>query len=121
LSYTAVADLRTEYKSGQELKAKLIKADQDAGVLDVSVKEVNPNPFYGADRRHPVGSTRQAVVSGTYAGGVFCRMQDDTTCLCLYSPNYFSDELYIEDTVLIVITQYDYAKKQIYGRLLSRL
>jgi hypothetical protein len=120
LSYTAIADLRTEYKPGQELKAKLLKFDSKAGTIEASVKEVNPNPFYGADRRHPVNSTRQAVISGTYAGGVFCRMPDDTTVLCLYSPRYFSEEFYIGDSVLMVITQYDYDRKLIYGRILSK-
>lgn len=121
LSYTAVADLRPEYKPGQELKAKLLKADQKAGTLEVSVKEINPNPFDDADKRHPVGSTRQAVISGTYAGGVFCRMSDDTTCLCLYSPNYFNVEFYIGDSLLIAITKYDYSRKLIYGRILSKM
>jgi ribosomal protein S1 len=113
--------LRTEYRPGQELKAKLLKADAKAGTIEASVKEVNPNPFHGADRRHPVGSTRQAEISGTYAGGVFCRMSDDTTCLCLYSPRYFTEEFFIGDSVLIAITQYDYGRKLIYGRILSKL
>ena len=121
LSYTAIADLRTEYRPGQELEARFMRADQQSGALEVSVKEVNPNPFYGADKRHPVGSTRQAVISGTYAGGVFCRLIDDTTCLCLYSPNYFSEEFYIGDSVLIAVTRYDYGRKLIYGRILSKM
>ena len=121
LSYTAIADLRTEYRPGQELKAKLINTDKMAETMEVSIKEVNPNPFIGADRRHPVGSTRQAVISGSYAGGLFCRLSDDTTCLCLYSPSYFSEEFYNGDSVLIAITQYDYNKMLIYGRIVSKM
>jgi ribosomal protein S1 len=121
LSYTAIADLRSEYKPGQEISARLKSADPQAGTIEISVKEVNPNPYFGAEKRHPVGSTRKAVISGTYAGGVFCRLSDDTTCMCLYSPNYFKEEFYIGDSVLISISRFDDGKKQVYGRILSKL
>ena len=119
--YTAIADLRSEYKPGQEISARLKSADQQAGTIEISVKEVNPNPYFGAEKRHPVGSTRKAVISGTYAGGVFCRLSDDTTCMCLYSPNYFKEEFYIGDSVLISISRFDDGKRQVYGRILSKL
>jgi len=121
LSYTAIADLRTEFRSGQEIYAKLTKVDKEAGEIEVSVKEVSPNPFYGADTRHPVNCHRQAIISGTYAGGVFCRLRDDTTCLCQYSPSYFSEEFYIGDSVIIAITKYDYERLMIYGKILSKI
>ena len=121
LSYTAIADLRSEYKPGQEISARLKAVDRQAGTIEISVKEVNSNPYFGAERRHPVGSTRKAIISGTYAGGVFCRLSDDTTCLCLYSPNYFKEEFYIGDAVLITISRFDDAKKQVYGKILSKL
>ncbi len=121
LSYTAIADLRSEYKPGQEISARLKSTDQQAGTIEISVKEVNPNPYFGAEKRHPVGSTRKAVISGTYAGGVFCRLSDDTTCMCLYSPNYFKEEFYIGDSVLISISRFDDGKRQVYGRILSKL
>lgn len=118
LSYTAIADLRTNYKPGMELTARLL------GVKDgkpmVSVKEVNPNPFDGADQRHPVGCRRQAVIEGKYAGGVFCRLPDDTTCLCLYSNNHFDGAFEPGDVVLIHITEFNYNRKLIYGRIVSK-
>jgi|GEM_PF-918814 len=120
LSYTAIADLREEYRTGQELPVKLIRCNPQDGTLEVSAKAVNPNPFDGADRRHPVNCTRKAVVSGSYAGGLFCRLADDTNCLCRYSPAYFDTEFFIGDTVLISVTKFDFAKKRMYGRILSR-
>ena len=121
LSYTAYNDLRQIYHPGQELPGKLMESDQKAGKIAIPIKEVNPNPFDGADMRHPKGCTRQATISGTYAGGVFCRLSDDTTCLCLYSPGLFSEELFISDRVLLTITRFDYEKKQIYGRILTKI
>ena len=120
ISYTAIADLREEYRTGQELPVKLISCDPKRGTLEVSAKAVNPNPFDGADKRHPVNCTRRAVVSGSYAGGLFCRLADDTNCLCRYSPAYFDTEFFIGDTVLIAVTKFDYMRKRMYGRILSR-
>lgn len=121
LSYTAVVDLRKEYRPGQEIKAKLIRALRDAGKIEVAVKEVNPNPFDGAESRHPIGSSRIAVISGTYAGGVFCTLPDDTTCMCLYSPAYFEEEFFHGDSVVILISQYDYERKMIYGKIRQKI
>lgn len=120
LSYTAIADLRERYEPGAELDCRLKEYDRRENKLVISVKEVNPNPFDGADRRHPVGSRRQAVISGKYGGGVFCTLPDDTVCLCLYSPQHQDSSFRIGDNVMVAIRQYDYRRKLIYGRILSR-
>jgi hypothetical protein len=120
LSYTAVADLREKYRPGQDISCLLKSYDRKEGKLEISVKEVNPNPFLGADKRHPVGSRRQAVISGKYGGGVFCTLPDDTVCLCLYSAGHADADFKNGDSVIIVIRQYDYARQLIYGRILSK-
>jgi hypothetical protein len=120
LSYTAVADLREKYRPGQELPCLLKSYVKKESRLEISVKEVNPNPFLGADIRHPIGSRRQAVISGKYGGGVFCTLPDDTVCLCLYSAGHADADFKNGDSVIIVIRQYDYARQLIYGRILSK-
>jgi hypothetical protein len=76
--------------------------------------------FSKADIRHPIGSRRQAVISGKYGGGVFCTLPDDTVCLCLYSAGHADADFRNGDSVIIVIRQYDYARQLIYGRILSK-
>ena len=120
LSYTAIADLREKYHPGQELEAVFKGFSPETGKPVISVKEVNPNPFDGAEIRHPVGCRRQAVISGKYAGGIFCTMKDGVTCLCLYSNNHFDTQFAIGDTVLIHITHYDERRKLIYARILAK-
>lgn len=120
LSYTAIADLRERYEPGEELDCRLKEYSHRENRLVISVKEVNPNPFDGADRRHPIGSRRQAVISGKYGGGVFCTLPDDTVCLCLYSPQHQDSNFRVGDNVMVAIRQYDYRKKLIYGRILAR-
>lgn len=119
LSYTAIPDLRTEYLPGQQLKAIIKSYSRDA--IAISIKEVNPNPFVGADRRHPIGSRRQAVISGKYKGGIFCTLSDKSTCLCLYSNIHFDAEFFTNDRVLIQITQFDFERELMYGRIVGKL
>ena len=121
LSYSAIADLRDEYHTGQELKA-IIKSflPKDEHIV-ISVKEVNPNPFDGAGHRHPIASRRQAIINGKYKGGIFCTLSDKTVCLCLYSNSHFDTEFYMGDKVLIQIVQYDFKKKLIYGRIVTKM
>jgi len=120
LSYTAMPDLREKFRPGQELNCRLKEYDREAGRLSVSVKEAAPNPFVGADVRHPVGSRRQATISGKYGGGVFCTLPDGATCLCLYSAQRADADFGIGDTAIIVIRSYDYGRGLIYGRILSK-
>lgn len=120
LSYTAIADLRTEYHAGQELEAVFRGFYPETGRPLLSVKAVNPNPYDGAEVRHPPGSRRQAVISGKYAGGIFCTMKDGVTCLCLYSNNHYDTQFAVGDSVLIRINFYDDERKLIYARILAK-
>ena len=120
LSYTAIADLREQYRPGQELDCLLKAYDRESDRLEISVKEAKTNPFIGADNRHPVGSRRYATISGKYAGGVFCTLPDDTVCLCFYSAHHSDLDFDINDKVVIAIRQYNYDRQLIFGRILSK-
>ena len=120
LTWAAVADLREEYAPGQQLEGVITAYAPQAGQLSVSVKEAGPNPFDGADLRHPVGSECRATIIGRYKGGVFCRLPDDVTCMCLYSNTFTQYDCSPGDQVLVSIIRYDYPKKHIYGRIVMR-
>ncbi|MDR1706038.1 MAG: hypothetical protein LBS19_15330, partial [Clostridiales bacterium] len=120
MSYSTILDMREAYRPGQELKARVLEHRPAESKLKLSVKEAVPNPFDGAERRHPVGSRRQAVITGKSAGGVFCTMQDGTLCMCLYSNSHYDADFLLGDNVIVHIAQYDYRKKHIYGRIVSK-
>lgn len=120
MSYTSILDMRDVYRPGQILKARVITHEPAQRNLRLSVKEATSNPFDGAERRHPVGSRRQAVISGKYKGGVFCTMPDGTVCLCLYSNAHYDSEFMLGDNVIIYISQYNYRMRHIYGRIVSK-
>ena len=120
MSYTAIPDLRDEYHVGQVLPCIVKSYDALRSRLLISVKETEPNPYDGAEFRHPVESRRLAVISGKYGGGVFCTLPDDVTVMCNYSFQYEDAAFQIGDSVILMIQRYEDDKKQIYGKILAK-
>lgn len=120
LSYTAVPDLREIYHSGQTLNCVVKAYDRESGRLSVSVKETVPNPYDGAEFRHPVQSHRQGVIAGKYGGGVFCNLPDGVTVMCNYSFHYDDASFRSGDRVMLIIQRYDDQKKQVYGKIVAK-
>ena len=121
LSWTAVPDLREKYHSGDNLSCIVRSFDQARGELSISVKETLPNPFDGAEFRHPQGSHRQAVIAGKYAGGIFCNLPDGVTLMCNYSFHYDDSAFRIGERVIVIVQRYDMDKKQIYGKIVAKV
>ena len=121
MSYTAIADLRDKYHSGDRLDCIVKEYERRKNHLAISVKETVPNPFDGADFRHPAGSRRYAVIAGKYAGGVFCNLPDGVTVMCNYAFHYDDSTFRAGDRVLLVIQRYDMGKKQTYGKVVAKV
>ena len=120
LSYTAIADLREQYRPGDELDCIVKGYDAARRELLISVKETETNPFEGAEQRHPVGSRRYAVIAGKYGGGVFCNLPDGTVCMCNYSYQHEDSEFQSGDHVTLVVQRFEREKQQMYGKILSK-
>ena len=120
LSYASVPDLREAYHPGDVLDCVVKEYDSRTGTLSVSVKEMEPNPFDGAEFRHPEGCTREAVISGKYGGGVFCTLPDNVTVMCNYAFHYDDSTFQIGDRVLVQIQRYEMSKKQVYGKIVAK-
>lgn len=120
LRYTAIPDLRDVYHPGQELPCLVKAFEAESGSLEISVKETEPNPFIGAELRHPVGCRRQAAIAGKYGGGVFCNLPDGTVCMCNYSHQHEDSDFMVGDTVILVVQRYEQSKQQMYGKILAK-
>ena len=120
LSYKPVPDLREAYHTGDSLDCVVKHYDGRDNRLEISVKETAPNPFDGAEFRHPAGCSRQAVISGKYGGGVFCTLPDDVTVMCNYAFHYDDSVFHIGDRVILLVDRYDDRKKQVYGKIVAK-
>lgn len=120
LDYTAIPNLKERYRRGDVLECIVKEYNSRQNHLVISVKEAVPNPYDGAEFRHPLGCSRQALISGKYGGGVFCNLTDGVTVMCNYSFQYEDNDFRIGDSVTVVIQRYDSAKKQIFGKIVAK-
>lgn len=120
ISYGMIPDLREYIHTGEKHEAIMKSFDRVNEELKISIKEAKPHPFDGAEMRHPLNCRRVSEITGKYGGGVFCRIEDNLDCLCTYLPDQNALDFHIGDKVIIVIRKYNYDKKLIYGRILSR-
>ena len=84
------------------------------------IKEIETNPFLGAELRHPVGCRRLAVISGKYGGGVFCNLPDGVVCMCNYSYQHEDSDFMVGENVMLVVQRYDDEKLQVFGKIMSK-
>ncbi len=120
LSYGMLGDLRDKYHPGETLNAVLKEYDEGNQTIRVSVKEAEPHPFDGVEIRYPLNCRRASVISGKYKGGVFCKLEENLDCLCTYSMYQCDEDFDIGDQVIVVITQYDYPRKLVYGKIVAK-
>ena len=120
ISYTAIPDLRNKYHAGVVLDCIVKVYDPKKDELIISIKEIETNPFLGAEQRHPVGCRRLAVISGKYGGGVFCNLPDGVVCMCNYSYQHEDSDFMVGENVMLVVQRYDDEKLQMFGKIMSK-
>ena len=122
ISHNNIYDLREVVHPGDVMKALVKEFDGESKIFRLSVKDLIPHPFDGADVRHPVGSTRIAKIVGKYRGGVYCRLFDgNTEILCSYATMEYDGDYKIGDKVEILIRKFNYERKLIYGKILRKM
>ena len=120
MRYASIPDLRNEYHPGMEIDCIVKVFDLDNDKLEISIKETEVNPFFGAEQRHPVGSRRLAVISGKYGGGVFCNLPDGVVCMCNYSYQHEDADFMVGENVMLIVQRYEDEKLQMYGKIMSK-
>lgn len=119
LSYSYLGDLRSIYRPGQTIRAKVLFSG--AGRLEISVKAAAPNPYEGARQRHPPGSIRTASITNKYAGGVFVRLDDGCTAVCRYARHFADDQFQVGDTVKVEIISHSDDKQWMLAKIKGKL
>lgn len=120
MRYASIPDLRNEYHPGMEIDCIVKVFDPVKDKLEISIKETEVNPFFGAEQRHPVGSRRLAVISGKYGGGVFCNLPDGVVCMCNYSYQHEDADFMVGENVMLIVQRYEDEKLQMYGKIMSK-
>lgn len=115
LSYCYLDDLRIDYHSGQVLDAKVLEISADE--ISLSVRDAALNPYEGAELRHPGGSTRLAVITSKYAGGVFARLPDGCTVVCKYAQHFSDDQFQTGDRIIVQVDSFNDERQWIRAKI----
>lgn len=74
ISHVRVADIHDVLKVGQEVTAKIIKADWAHEKMSLSTKELEADPWDGMAEKFPVGTSLEASVSRVADFGLFVNL-----------------------------------------------
>lgn len=88
--------------------------------IGTSSSNVDRTKLTTGDVRYPLNCRRASKISGKYKGGVFCKLEEELDCLCTYSPYQCDEDFNIGDQVIVAITQYDYTRKLVYGKIVAK-
>jgi len=76
ISWKKVGLLVELYKTGQELKARVITIDTATGKVNLSIKQLEEDPWQKAAKKYPVGEVLERKVSRLASYGVFVELED---------------------------------------------
>lgn len=62
-------------ETGQEIEAKVLKFDQDRRRVSLGLKQLQPDPWEGLDRRYPVGTHLYGTVTNLTDYGAFVEIE----------------------------------------------
>jgi len=74
ISHVRVEDVSSVLKVGQEVEAKVIKADWAHERVSLSMKELEKDPWDGIEEKFPVGTEIEGVISRVADFGVFINL-----------------------------------------------
>lgn len=115
--WTYVDDLRDMLYNGQTVKVLVKEVDPEAGTLQISVKEAEPNPFDRNIQMHKVGGQYLAEITGVVEWGIFVRFSTNIEALCPHT-NMKNYRPTVGDKVLVIIREIDPNKKRVKGYII---
>ncbi|HEX7017592.1 MAG TPA: S1 RNA-binding domain-containing protein [Patescibacteria group bacterium] len=75
ISWEKVNDPRDYHKVGDRIKVKVLGIDEESGKLNLSLKQLSNDPWFGIDEKYPVGTTFTGKVTRTEPFGVFVNVE----------------------------------------------
>jgi small subunit ribosomal protein S1 len=75
ISWEKVGDPHDYHKVGEEVKVKVLGIDEEAGKLNLSLKQLAMDPWTNIEEKYPVGTTVTGKVSRVAPFGVFVKLE----------------------------------------------
>jgi len=121
ISHQRVNDISTALSEGQEIEAKVIKADFDGKRprVSVSMKELEKDPWEGVAAKYPEGTKLSAKIARIAAFGLFINLEPGidgllhTSALGLRPNTNLSKKYNIGDELEVIVSSVDEANKKV--------
>jgi len=75
ISWEKVSHPKDYHHVGEEIKVKVLGRDERTGKLNLSIKQLQPNPWIGIEEKYPVGTTITGKVSRIEGFGAFVNIE----------------------------------------------
>lgn len=107
ISWEKVADPHDFHKVGDDVKVKVLGIDEENGKLNLSIKQLQADPWQNIAERYPVGTTIAGKVSRTAPFGVFVKLEPGVDGL-IHTSKLAPDQTYESgDDVTVVVESVD--------------
>ncbi len=112
ISWEKVGDPHDYHKVGDEVKVKVLGIDEEAGKLNLSLKQLMEDPWTNIEGRYPIGTTITGTVSRVAPFGVFIKIEPGVDGL-IHTSKLTPDQVYEPgDEVSVVVESVDPAQRR---------
>ena len=103
ISWDRVENLESMYKVGDPVKVKIISIDPYSGKVNLSIKQLQGDPWKEGTKKYPVGKEIDAVISRTSSFGAFVQLEQGIEGLIHSSKIPYGRKLEVGEKVKINI------------------
>lgn len=112
ISWEKVGDPHDYHKVGETVKVKVLGIDENAGKLNLSLKQLMGDPWTNIEERYPAGTTISGKVSRIAPFGVFVKIEPGVDGL-IHTSKLSPDQMYeVNDNVTVVVESVDPAQRR---------
>ena len=117
ISWKKVSSLNDAYKIGQELQAKVITIDNNTGKINLSIKQLEEDPWKEAAKQYKVGAVFERPVSRITSYGVFVELEEGIEGLLHSSKIPYGLELKEGEMIKVSIDLFNSEQRRVALRL----
>ncbi len=119
ISWDRVENLESRYKIGDELKVKVISIDTFSGKVNLSVKQLQADPWKEAAKKYPVGKDLPAEISRVSSYGAFVQLETGIEGLIHSSKIPYGRKLEVGEKVKVSIDLFNPDQHRVALRLVT--
>ncbi len=117
ISWDRVENLESMYKVGDSVKVKIISIDPYSGKVNLSIKQLQGDPWKEGTKKYPVGKEIDAVISRTSSFGAFVQLEQGIEGLIHSSKIPYGRKLEVGEKVRINIDLFNPEQHRVALRL----